>query len=114
MCWKFDAKHITILSRNPFSPYGQWPENVTFKTAGIADCKVVHDGHDTKESLVLTDGTEMGDIDALLLCTGYQYNFRFIDNAIRLETRHLCVADNLYKGLWLNTDPDIMYLGMQD
>ena len=22
MCWKFDAKNITILSRNPFSPYG--------------------------------------------------------------------------------------------
>ena len=63
---------------------------------------------------MLTDGTELNDIDAMLICTGYQYNFRFIDEAIRLQTRHFCIADNLYKGFMLNTDPDIMYLGMQD
>lgn len=115
MVWKFGAKHIYISSRSKFNPYEGWPSNVSFH-AGLTECKVTHDAanHDTTESLILSDGTELKDIDAMLICTGYQYNFRFIDNPIRLVTNHWLITENLYKGMFLTSDPDIMYLGMQD
>jgi trimethylamine monooxygenase len=116
MVWKFGAKHVYVSSRSPFNPYNGWPENITFH-AGLKECVVEHvpDTHgDTREKLVLNDGTELTDIDAMLLCTGYQYNFRFVDDSIRLKTAHWLFAENLYKGTFLTTDPGIMYLGMQD
>lgn len=113
MVWKFGANKVYMSSRSPFNPYEGWPENITFH-AGLKECRVEYDGHTTKEVVVLSDGTELTDVDAILLCTGYRYNFRFIDDEIRLNTRHLCVADELYKGVWKTSDPNIMYLGMQD
>jgi len=53
-------------------------------------------------------------IDAIILCTGYQHSFPFMAEDLKLTTRNRLYPDNLYKGVfWLN-DPNVMYLGMQD
>src|SRR5260370_13173120 len=59
------------------------------------------------------DGT-MRDVDAIVLCTGYQHSFGFISGELRLRTRNVLYPDNLYKGVFWLDNPGLMYLGMQD
>ena len=59
------------------------------------------------------DGTAR-DVDAIVLCTGYQHSFTFISDELRLRTANVLYPDNLYKGIFWLTNPDLMYLGMQD
>src|SRR5206468_11442785 len=59
------------------------------------------------------DGTAR-DVDAIVLCTGYQHSFRFISDELRLRTANVLYPGNLYKGVFWLGNPDLMYLGMQD
>ena len=59
------------------------------------------------------DGTAR-DVDAIVLCTGYQHSFKFISDELRLRTANVLYPDDLYKGIFWLGNPGLMYLGMQD
>ena len=115
MIWKFGVAHVTICSLEKMHPYKGWPSNVdVYEANPLKECRVKHlENGETEESVVLKDGTALKDFDAIICCTGYKYQFPFIDNSIRLDTRHMFVCDNLYQGTFLLQDPNIMYMGMQ-
>jgi trimethylamine monooxygenase len=79
--------------------------------AGIDEVPLLSkvDGHTAH----FADGTAR-DVDAIVLCTGYQHSFGFISDELRLRTANVLYPDNLYKGVFWLGNPDLMYLGMQD
>ncbi|UIJ95094.1 NAD(P)/FAD-dependent oxidoreductase [Sinorhizobium meliloti] len=102
-CWKYGAKSVTTSYRS--KPMGfNWPENfeerplltkLENKTAHFADGS-------TKE------------VDALILCTGYQHHFPFLPDELRLKTANRLWVDHLYKGVVFDKNPQLFYIGMQD
>ena len=54
------------------------------------------------------------EIDAIILCTGYQHSFPFLEDKLRLRTRNRLNPPGLYKGIFWEDNPRLMYLGMQD
>ncbi|MGB3495416.1 MAG: NAD(P)/FAD-dependent oxidoreductase [Elainellaceae cyanobacterium] len=100
---KYGAKSVTISYRT--SPMGfDWPagiEEVPLLTK--LDGKVAH----------FKDGTRK-EIDAIILCTGYQHHFPFMADSLRLKTSNRLYPDHLYKGVVWQDNPKLMYLGMQD
>lgn len=102
-CWKYGANSITVSHRT--APMGyKWPDNwqeVPLLTH--VDGNTAH----------FKDGTTK-DVDAILLCTGYQHHFPFMEDALRLRTANRLASSDLYKGVALVDDPDMFYLGMQD
>jgi trimethylamine monooxygenase len=102
-CHKYGAKHVTMCWRT--KPMGfHWPEGMeerplllklTGKTAHFKDGS-------TKE------------VDAVILCTGYQHSFPFLAENLRLKTRNRLNPPGLYKGVFWEANPKLMYLGMQD
>lgn len=54
------------------------------------------------------------DIDAIILCTGYQHHFPFLPDSLRLKTNNRLWPLGLYKGVVWEENPKLLYLGMQD
>jgi trimethylamine monooxygenase len=54
------------------------------------------------------------DVDAVILCTGYQHHFPFLDDALRLRTANRLWPLGLWKGVVWEQNPRLIYLGMQD
>jgi trimethylamine monooxygenase len=54
------------------------------------------------------------DVDAIVLCTGYQHHFPFLPDALTLRTRNRLYPPDLYKGVFWIDNPNLIYLGMQD
>src|SRR5699024_702897 len=81
-----------------------WPEGVEEKT-GLEriEGNVVH----------FTDGTQQA-FDAIVMCTGYLFHFPFLPDELRLDTHNCLYPDNLYKGIFFQNNPKLIYLGMQD
>ncbi len=102
-CWKYGCKSVTVSHRT--APMGfKWPDNwqeVPLLTH--VEGKTAH----------FKDGTTK-DVDAILLCTGYQHSFPFMEDALRLRTANRLATADLYKGVAWVHDPDLFYLGMQD
>lgn len=102
-CHKYGARSITFSYRT--RPMGfAWPvgfeerpllTRVTGKTAHFAD------------------GSSL-DVDAIILCTGYQHHFPFLPDSLRLKTRNRLYPESLYKGIFWTKNPNLIYLGMQD
>ena len=102
-CWKYGAKSITVSHRTAAMGY-DWPENwaeVPLLT------KVVGNTADFK------DGTSR-DVDAIILCTGYQHHFPFMAEDLNLRTANRLATNDLYKGVAYVHNPALFYLGMQD
>ena len=59
------------------------------------------------------DGTTK-DVDAIILCTGYQHHFPFLPDELRLKTNNRLWPLELYKGVIWEKNPKLIYLGMQD
>ena len=59
------------------------------------------------------DGTSK-EIDAIILCTGYQHYFPFIEDSLRLRTENRLWPLGLYKGVVWEDNPKLHYIGMQD
>lgn len=102
-CGKYGAKSITQSCRSGFTGY-RWPENWT-EVGGLDRVK--------GKTAYFTDGNSV-DADAIILCTGYKHHFPFLPDELRLKTANILAADDLYKGVVWNRDPDVFYLGMQD
>ena len=102
-CWKYGAKSITVAHRT--APMGyDWPENWEEVPALV---KV------EGRTATFKDGSTK-DIDAILLCTGYQHHFPFMAEKLKLKTANRLATANLYKGVMFVDQPDLFYLGMQD
>jgi len=102
-CWKYGAKSVTTSYRS--KPMGfNWPERfeerpLLMKLEG--------------KTAYFKDGSTK-DIDALILCTGYQHYFPFLPDSLRLVTGNRLWADSLYKGVVFDKNPKMFYVGMQD
>ena len=102
-CWKYGAKSITVAHRT--APMGyDWPENWEEVPALV---KV------EGRTATFKDGSTK-DVDAILLCTGYQHHFPFMAEKLKLKTANRLATANLYKGVMFVDQPDLFYLGMQD
>lgn len=59
------------------------------------------------------DGTSK-QFDAVIMCTGYLFHFPFLPDELRLQTHNCLYPANLYKGIFWQPNPKLIYLGMQD
>jgi trimethylamine monooxygenase len=102
-CHKHGAQSVTLSYRS--NPIGvEWPDGikeVPLLTHFEGDTAHFNNGH--KEQF-----------DAVIMCTGYQHKFPFLPDELRLKTKNNLYPDNLYKGIFFNDLPQLMYLGMQD
>jgi trimethylamine monooxygenase len=102
-CWKYGAKSITVSHRTAAMGY-DWPDNwAEVPLLTHMDGKTAH----------FKDGTSR-DIDAVILCTGYQHHFPFMAEDLRLQTANRLASNDLYKGVAYVHNPDLFYIGMQD
>ena len=102
-CWKYGAKSITVAHRT--APMGyDWPDNWQEVPALV---KV------EKNTATFKDGTTK-DVQAIILCTGYQHHFPFMPDDLRLQTANRLASADLYKGVAFVHNPALFYLGMQD
>lgn len=100
---KYGANCVTITYRT--APMGfSWPP-------GIEEVpRLVRMDGDTAR---FTDGTSRR-VDAIILCTGYQHRFPFIEQGLRLRTANVLYTPDLYKGVFWLDNTKMMYLSMQD
>jgi trimethylamine monooxygenase len=100
---KYGARQVTVSWRT--RPMGfPWPD-------GIEEVPLLSgvEGGTARFS----DGTAR-EVDAIVLCTGYQHAFRFLSDELRLRTPNVLYPAGLYKGIFWLANPALMYLGMQD
>lgn len=102
-CWKYGCKSITVAHRT--APMGyDWPDNWKEVPALIkVEGNTAH----------FKDGTTT-DVQAIILCTGYNHNFPFMPDELRLKTTNRLATADLYKGVTYTKNPQLHYLGMQD
>lgn len=102
-CKKYGAEHVTITYRTAPMDF-PWPD-------GVEEVPQLHkvDGNTAH----FTDGSTRR-CDAIILCTGYQHHFPFMEDSLRLVTNNILYPPNLYKGVFWDDNPKCMYLGMQD
>lgn len=102
-CYKYGVKSVTCSYRT--APMGfHWPDN--FTTVPLLEKCVGKTCH-------FKDGSTK-DIDAIILCTGYQHYFPFMSEELRLATNNRLAPNMLHKGMFFNRNPKLMYLGMMD
>ncbi|MFF5011400.1 NAD(P)-binding domain-containing protein [Streptomyces phaeochromogenes] len=100
---KYGAKSVTISYRSSPMGFG-WPEGISEVPAlDRVEGRTAH----------FADGTAR-DIDAIVLCTGYQHHFPFLEEDLRLRTGNNLYPERLYKGVIWTPNPKLMYLAMQD
>lgn len=102
-CYKYGTKSVTISYRS--QPLGyEWPE-------GIKEVPLVT--HFEGDVAHFADGTSQS-FDAIIMCTGYLFHFPFLPDELRLQTHNCLYPANLYKGIFWQPNPKLIYLGMQD
>ena len=102
-CWKYGAASVTATYRS--KPMGfTWPKN--FEERSLLqklDGKVA----------TFKDGSTK-EVDAIILCTGYQHHFPFLPEDLRLKTANRLWPLDLYRGVFWEGNPKLSYIGMQD
>lgn len=102
-CWKYGAKSITVSHRTAAMGF-DWPDNwAEVPLLTHMDGKTAH----------FKDGTSR-EVDAIILCTGYQHHFPFMEEKLRLRTANRLATADLYKGVAYVDNPALFYIGMQD
>ncbi|MBU6425426.1 MAG: NAD(P)/FAD-dependent oxidoreductase [Rhodospirillales bacterium] len=102
-CYKYGAKEITFSYRT--RPMG-FAFPAAFSEVPLLmklEGKTAH----------FKDGTTK-EVDAVILCTGYQHHFPFLPDDMRLKTNNRLWPLGLYKGVVWEKNPKLLYLGMQD
>jgi trimethylamine monooxygenase len=103
-CYKYGCKSVTISHRTNPTGY-HWPK--AFSEVPILT-KV------EGKKAFFKDGSTRENVDAIILCTGYQHHFPFMRDDLRLRTKNKMWVMNLYKGVVWEDNPKLFYLGMQD
>lgn len=102
-CHKYGAKSVTFSYRS--QPMGfEWP--ASFKEVPLLT-EVVG------KTAYFKDGSSQ-DVDAIILCTGYQHHFSFLPDELTLNTHNRLYPESLYKGIFLEQNSKLVFLGMQD
>jgi trimethylamine monooxygenase len=102
-CKKYGAKSVTFSYRTAAMGF-LWPDGMEERPLlQKLEGKTAH----------FKDGST-AEVDAIILCTGYQHHFPFMQDSLRLRTRNRLYAPGLYKGVVWADNPKVMYLGMQD
>ena len=103
-CHKYGCKSVTISYRTAPMDF-HWPdsfEQVPLLVKAEPD-NTVH----------FKDGSKKK-VDAIILCTGYLHHFPFLSEDLKLQTTNRLWPLDLYKGIFWEHNPQLMYLGMQD
>jgi trimethylamine monooxygenase len=102
-CWKYGARSVTATYRS--KPMGfKWPKG--FEERPLLQKLVGKTAH-------FKDGSTK-EIDAIILCTGYQHHFPFLPEDLRLKTVNRLWPLGLYKGVIWEQNPKLSFIGMQD
>lgn len=102
-CYKYGAESIVYSYRS--QPLGfDWPKG--FEERPQLSRMHGHTAH-------FIDGSST-EVDAIVFCTGYQFSFPFLPDHLRLQTENCLYPKKLYKGIFYQSQPKLMYLGMQD
>ena len=102
-CKKYGANSVTMTWRT--KPMGfKWPD-------GVEERPLLQkfDGNTAH----FKDGSSK-EVDAILLCTGYLHHFPFLEDGLKLRTHNRLYPPNLYKLIFWQDNPQLMYLGMMD
>jgi trimethylamine monooxygenase len=102
-CHKYGAQSVTMCWRT--KPMGfDWPQGMEERPLLMwLEGRTAH----------FKDGGSR-EVDAIILCTGYQHSFPFLEEKLRLRTYNRLYPPQLYKGIFWESNPKLMYLGMQD
>lgn len=101
--FKFGAKSVNISYRT--KPLGfNWPDKIEemplpTKIEG--------------RSAYFPDGN-VRQFDSIILCTGYKHHFPFLADDLQLVTNNCLYPRQLYKGIFFQNQPRLIYLGMQN
>jgi trimethylamine monooxygenase len=102
-CWKYGARSVTATYRS--KPMGfKWPKG--FEERPLLQKLVGKTAH-------FKDGSTK-EIDAIILCTGYQHHFPFLPEDLRLKTANRLWPLGLFKGVIWEQNPKLSFIGMQD
>jgi trimethylamine monooxygenase len=102
-CHKYGAKSVTFSYRTKPMGFG-WPE-------GCKEVPLLT--RVSGKTAYFKDGSSR-EVDAIILCTGYQHHFPFLPDDLRLKTNNRLYPLGLYKGVIWEENPKLIYLGMQD
>ena len=102
-CYKYGARSITSCYRTAPMAYA-WPDNWEEKPL-LQRLE--------NNRAFFADGSSKH-VDAVILCTGYKHHFPFLPDELCLRTDNRLWPMNLYKGVFWEPNPRLIYLGMQD
>ena len=102
-CHKYGAARITFSYRT--RPMGfDWPDG--FETKPLLQRVAGKTCH-------FKDGST-AEVDAIVFCTGYLNHYPFLPDDLRLKTRTRLFPPDLYKGIFWEPNPKLIYIGAQD
>uniref|UniRef100_A0A7S3WWK2 Flavin-containing monooxygenase n=2 Tax=Emiliania huxleyi TaxID=2903 RepID=A0A7S3WWK2_EMIHU len=102
-CYKYGVKSVTLSWRTRPMAF-KWPAN--FRTVPLlerVDGRTCH----------FKDGST-AEVDAIIMCTGYQHSFPFMAPDLRLRTANRLWCNSLHEGVVWTSNHRLFYLGMQD
>jgi len=103
-CYKYGCKTVTISYRTaPMSFH--WPDSFSQVPLLVKA--------DSDNTVHFKDGSKKK-VDAIILCTGYLHHFPFLSSNLKLSTNNRLWPLDLYKGIFWESNPQMIYLGMQD
>ena len=96
------AKSVILSSNNPplSSPL---PKNMT-QELGINHCN-------GPDSFIMKDKKEIKDVDVLLLCTGYKYDYPFLSKSCDVSVQHRMMIKPLFKHVININHPTMCFIG---
>ena len=68
-------------------------------------------GQDENNSVVFEDGRIEENIDAIIVCTGFNHYYPFLADNLKLKSRDALYPKKLYKGIFWQDNPKLMYIG---
>ena len=101
-CYKFNARSIVLSYRAKKIVY-TFPEKIQHKNQ-IDFIK--------KNIVFFKDGSSKK-FDSIIFCTGYIYNFPFLEDKLKLRAENKKFPDDLYKGVVFLDNINLFYMGMQ-
>ncbi|XP_057381295.1 trimethylamine monooxygenase-like [Daphnia carinata] len=101
--FKFGAKSITISYRTKPTEI-KWPKKIEEKPL----LEKIEG-----RTAYFPDGSTL-QFDSIILCTGYKHHFPFLADDLRLDTKNCLYPSQLYKGVFFQKQPRLIYLRMQN
>ena len=103
-CFKYGCKKCLVSYHK--EPTGlSWPDGI-FEVPGVS--------YFDNEKCHFIDGS-CQKADVVIFCTGYDHHYPFMDNKLKLrDATNVMYFDHLYKGIFLENNPRVMYIGAQD